>query len=272
MAHVIKTGFTQWEAASRDDFFQRIDARIKVLFLLFFVLIVSLKKDLLSEALVGASVFLLVVISRVNVFGLYRRVFFFCFFFGFLIAFPAAFNVITEGRVIFPVLHLSRPYSFWIYHIPQEIGLTGEGTYAVAMLTSRVMNSLALSFFVLYTTPFPEIVRALKALRVPDGFLMIVTLSYKYVFTFARTVEDMHLAKKSRLAGQASNADARGWIAGRLALLFRKSQLRCDEIFKAMQSRGFSEDVKIYEVRRLRAQDLAVGAVFFVAGVLFLWI
>lgn len=271
VAEVIKTWYIQWETASGDNFFQKIDARVKVIFLLFYLIIVSLKKDILWEVLIGAFVFILTLVSRLNIFSLYRRVLFWGFFFGFLIALPSAFNVITRGEIIFPILHLSRPYSFWIYRIPDEIGFTREGIYGVMMLTSRVMNSLALSFFVLYTTPFPEIIKGLKVLKVPDSFLMIITLSYKYMFIFAKTVEDMHLAKKSRLAGKVSNAEARRWIAGRLAFIFKKTMLRCEEIFKAMIGRGFSADIKISEVRKLHTRDWVTGVTLFLVGVLFLW-
>ena len=272
LADIIKTGYVQGETAALDNFFQKIDARIKVLFLLVFVIIVSLKKDILSEFLIGIFVALLVIISRLNLFSFYRRVLFLGFIFGFLISLPSACNVITRGEIILPILQLSKPYSFWIYRIPAEIGITREGMYGVAMLTLRVTNSLALSFFVLYTTTFPEIVKALKILRIADGFLMIITLSYKYIFIFARTIEDMHLAKKSRLLGQVSNAEARRWIAGRIAFIFKKTQLRCEEIFKAMLGRGFSEHVRIYGVGKLQPRDWAVSVVFSLMGVLFLWI
>ena len=271
-ADIIKTGYVQGETAALDNFFQKIDARIKVLFLLVFVIIVSLKKDILSEFLIGIFVALLVIISRLNLLSFYRRVLFLGFIFGFLISLPSACNVITRGEIILPILQLSKPYSFWIYRIPAEIGITREGIYGVAMLTLRVTNSLALSFFVLYTTTFPEIVKALKILRIADGFLMIITLSYKYIFIFARTVEDMHLAKKSRLLGQVSNAEARRWIAGRIAFIFKKTQLRCEEIFKAMLGRGFSEHVRIYGVGKLQPRDWAVSVVFSLIGILFLWI
>ncbi len=272
LGDVIKTGYIQWETASKDNFFQGIDARIKVLFLLFYVIIVSLKKDILSEVLIGAFVFILTVISRLNIFTFYKRVIFFGFIFGFLVALPSAFNVITRGEIIIPILHLSKPYSLWVYRIPKEIGLTREGVYGVAMLTSRVMNSLALSFFVLSITPFSEIMKALKVLKVPDSFVIIMTLSYKYMFIFAKTLEDMHLAKKSRLAGQVSNAEARTWIAGRIAFIFKKTMLRCEEIFKAMLGRGFSDNIKIYGVEKLRALDWVTGVAFFLVGVLFLWV
>lgn len=272
LTSVMKTGYAQWETSSADRFFQRTDARIKVLFLLFYVLIVSLKRDLLPEAMIGAFVFVLVLASGLNVFTFYKRVLFFSLAFGFLVTLPAAFNVVTGGEVILPVFHLSGPHSFWIYRIPEEIGITREGMHAVAIVTARVANSLAISFFVLFTTPFPEIIRALKVLKVPDALLMIITLTYKYMFTFAKTVEDMHLAKKSRLAGGVSDAEARRWIAGRIAVLFRKSRLRSEEIYKAMRARGFSGDVRIYSAGRPGRRDMITGLVLFAAGILFLWI
>jgi cobalt/nickel transport system permease protein len=92
------------------------------------------------------------------------------------------------------------------------------------------------------------------------------------MFIFAKTVEDMHLAKKSRMAGPVSNAEARTWIAGRIGFLFRKTQLRCEEIFKAMLGRGFSEDIKIYGVKKLHARDWITGTALFLVGVVFLWV
>jgi cobalt/nickel transport system permease protein len=271
LANVIKTGYLQWETAAQDHFFQTIDARVKVFFLLFFVIIVSLKRDILSELLIQVFIFALMVVSRLNLFKIYRRILFLGFIFGFLVALPSAFNLIATGEIILPVLHLSKPYRFWIYRIPAEIGLTREGMEGVMMLTLRVVNSLSLSFFVLYTTTFPQIIKALKVLRVPDGFLMIITLTYKYIFIFARTVEDMHLAIKSRLLRQVDNAEAKRWIAGRIAFVFKKTQLRCEEIFKAMLGRGFCEDIRLCGVRKLQMRDWAVGGAFLFAGMLFLW-
>ena len=272
LADVIKTGCVQWETAAQDKFFQKVDARVKVIFLLVFIVIVSLKKDILSEVLIAAFVLMLVVISRLDIFGFYKRVLFLGFIFGFLVALPSALNIITQGEIILPLLHFSRPYSFWVYHLPAEVGFTREGLYGVAMLTLRVTNSLSLSFFILCTTTFPEIIKALKVLKIADGFLMIITLSYKYIFIFARTAEDMHLAKKSRMVRQVKNNEERKWVAGRIAFIFKKTRLRCEEIYKAMVCRGFSDNVRIYGVRRFHARDWAVSIAFSLVGVIFLWI
>jgi energy-coupling factor transporter transmembrane protein EcfT len=80
----------------------------------------------------------------------------------------------------------------------------------------------------------------------------------------------MHLAKKSRLAGGVGGAEARRWVAGRIGMIFKKTQMRCEEIFKAMLSRGYSGEVKLAGSRRMRGSDYAYGAALLCAAALFL--
>jgi len=272
LSQVIKTGYIQWELASKEGLFQKLDARIKTLAGIFFIIIVSLKKEIMPEATIAVFIFLLCLAARIDLTEFYRRVLIFGFIFGFLVAAPSALNLISKGEIILPLIKLPRPYDFWIYHIPTEIGITREGSYGVVLLTLRVMNSIAISLFVLHTTYFQDIIKALKALRVPDVFLMIITLSYKYIFIFAKTVEDMHLAKKSRLLGELNNAEGRRWITGRIAFIFRKTQLKCDEIFKAMLGRGFTTEVRLPGFKKMSSLDWAAGIASFSVGILFLWI
>jgi cobalt/nickel transport system permease protein len=271
-AGVLKEGYTQWELASKEGFLHKLDTRIKVVFWLFFIVIISLKKELLPEFCMFITVFTLVVLSRINLVKFYKKIFFLGFIFGFLIALPSALNVITQGKVLFPIITLSKPYDFWGYHIPKVIGFTEEGFSVVAMLTLRVLNSLSISFLVLYTTPFPEIIKALKVLKIPDTFLIIISLAYKYIFIFARIAADMHLAKKSRLVSAGKSAEARNWIAGRIAFIFRKTQLKCDDVFKAMVGKGFAGEIKLYQYQKIMGRDWIVGFFLFSLGLIFLWV
>lgn len=272
LGKVIKTGYIQWELASKDGFFQQLDPRVKIIFLVFFIVIVSLKKTIMPELFIALFVFILTALSRLNLLRFYSRVLFLSFVFGFLISFPSAFNIITKGEIILPVISFEKAHNLWIYHIPQTIGITKEGLSVAGMLTARVINSVSISLLVLYTTSFPDIVKALKVFRAPDPILMIITLTYKYIFIFAKTVEDMHLAKKSRLLGKSSDMAARQWAAGRIALIFRKSRQRADETFKAMLSRGFSGDIRLTGFRTLAKKDRLAGIFLLLAGVIFLCI
>ncbi len=265
---IIKSSYVQWDLASRNGLFQRLDPRVKVFFLIFFIVIVSIKESTLPELCIAAMLFACVALSRISLLAFYRRVLVIGFFFGFLIALPSALNIFSGGDVIVPLLRFSGERQFLIYRIPATVGFTMEGLTGLLLLTLRVLNSLTLTFLLLFTTPFTDIIKALKTYRVPDTVLLIITLTYKYMLTFARTIEDIHLAKKSRMAGSVSGAEMRRWLAGRMAFLFRKSQMRFEEVYKAMQGRGFSGTIEVYAFRKLSSLDWVAGLLFLSSGII----
>jgi cobalt ECF transporter T component CbiQ len=266
---IIKTFFLQWELASKDALFQRLDARIKLIFLVSFVIIISLKNEIHAQTLIVIFIFFLVLLSRLTPIVFYKKILVFGFIFGFLIALPSAFNIITKGKIILPILKFSRPYDIGIYHIPQMIGITSEGMSGVIMLTLRVINSISVSFLVIYTTPFHELIKALKLFRIPDAILMIIMLSYSYIFIFSKTIEEIYLAKKARTLTNNNNNEARKWIVGRIAFLFHKTQQRYEDIFKAMLSRGFSDNIRLYGFKKINIYNYSVGILLFIAEIYF---
>lgn len=269
VAAILRTGFIQWETAGRQGLLQGLDARVKVLFLLLFIVLVSLKKTIPSEGAIGFFLLGLALVSRIDLWRFYRRVFVLTFFFGLLLSLPSACNILTPGEVVVPLLHLQSIRTFGGMTLPPEIGLTAEGLRRVALLSLRVMNSLTVTFLVLATTPFMEFIKALKILRVPDVFLMTIALTYKYIFIFASTVYDMHLARKSRLAGVAKGGEARRWTAGRIAFMYHKSRQRCEEVFKAMSARGLSDSMKLRGLPPLSRRDWLAAAGALLAVILF---
>ncbi|HOT46122.1 MAG TPA: cobalt ECF transporter T component CbiQ [Spirochaetota bacterium] len=266
IADIIKSSYVYWETAGKNGLFQKLDPRVKVVFMIYFIVIVSLLRSVYAELAISAFIFILIAFSRLNIFYMYKRIIGFAFFFGFLVALPSAFNVITRGEIILPVATLERSYQFWIYHIPKEIGITREGAFGVAMLTLRVTNSIGISLLIIHTTPFFEIIRALKVFRIPDTFLMIIILTYKYIFIFSKTVEDMYLAMKSRLVGSIDSGTIRELIAGRIFFIFKKSQMRYEETYRAMVSRGFTGDIEFYSFRVFSARDVIAGFLLAAAG------
>ncbi len=271
-AERIQATYFQWHAASKEGFFQKIDGRIKILFTAFFLIIVSFKKDIGSELWIGLLILFLMAFSRLNLFRLYKKILFFGMVFGVLVILPSAFNLFREGDLLLPLFSLQQPYPLWIYSPPETIGITREGLHRVILMTLRVVNSLSITFLLLYTTPFPEIIRALKLFRVPETFLLIITLSHQYLLLFSKTAMGMHQAKKSRLMKELKPKGARTWIAGRIAFLFQKTRLRAEEVYQAMLSRGFSHSVKSYPLPPLNRVDWIAGCSLFCIGCLMLWI
>jgi cobalt ECF transporter T component CbiQ len=269
---VLRAAFLQSQSSSSGGYFQTIDARVKVLFLICMVIVVSVRNTILPEALMAVFLFGLVLLSRLSLVEQYGKVLLLTFIFGFLLALPSAFNIVTPGNIIMPFWNFGNTVSVGPITLPATIGVTAEGLKRITLLSLRVMNSLTITFLVLSTTPFMEFIRAMKSYRVPDVFLLTISLAYKYILIFTLTVFDMHLARKSRLAGPERNADSRTWAAGRIAFLFRKSQQRCDDVFRAMTARGMSGDMKLRAMPPLTTRNFVEAFGVIGAAGLFLWI
>lgn len=256
----IRTTFVHWDLASRNGLLQRRDPRVKLVFTASVLIATSLGPSLTPQLAFMGLLLLLVLCSRLDFTGFYRRIVLLTFVFGVLLALPSALNLFSGGEVVLPLLKLPKSYDFLTYHVPETVGLTREGITGVLLLSARVMNSLTATFLLLATTPFHEVIRALKIFRVPDTALLLLTLTYKYLFIFGTIGKEMYVAKKSRVVGTLSGAHGRAWLAGRIALLFRKSQLRAEEVYKAMVARGFSGTFTLKAGKRMSTQDWLFGA------------
>jgi len=270
-ARLLQEMFVQWAFASRSGLLQLLDARVKVLFWLLLLVIISFKSTVTSLACIAGMIAMLTLGARVGLGHVYGKVLPLTFFFGVLLSAPSMLNIFAPGAVVFPLITLHDPVTILTITIPQQIGITEEGLTICFRLVLRVFASLSLSILMLSVTPFPEIIRALKLFHIPDFLLLILTLTGKYIYLFAQTVLDMYRAMKVRLVLGITSADFRAWSTGRMASIFRKTQLRADDIYRAMLCRGFSGEIRLAGARHLRKNDWAgacVLAVFVLAAIL----
>ncbi len=263
-ARAVKSIYLQAENASRDKFFQRINPLVKLISLIYMVVVISIVHNPASQIFITCFIFFLYLISGLKIFQVYSRILFVSFIFGFLVILPAALNVITPGDIVFNLVTLDKPYKFWIYTIPQQIGFTVDGFRVVMLFFLRVLNSVSFAFLIVYTTSFPALVKSTRVMGVPDTFLMILTLAYKYIFILSRTIEETYLALKSKLAGNIKNRNIRNIIGGRIYFIFKKSMINYENTFYAMISRGYSGKVRLQPNHPLNFKD--IGALIIVAA------
>jgi len=251
--------FQQSEMTPSGGWLHALDSRIKVLFGAALLIIISLKSAPGDLILINAGIALLALTSRVDLPAFYGRAIPAAALFGFLLSAPAMLNIITPGSVVIPLIDFAQVREFWIYTIPAQLGITAEGFRVCAVITLRVLASVSVSLLVLFTTSFADIIRALKIFRVPDVVLLIISLTYKYLYIFALMLSDMYQAKKARMVSGVTSEKFRSWSAGRMGYIFRKTQTRCDDIYRAMMSRGFNGEVKIMFTPSLGNKDYIGG-------------
>ncbi len=218
---------------------QSLDPRVKVLSVLALLIAVGLSRSLL--VLLGLYVVALVLAWRSAVpLGFFvKRVWLFMPFFTGVIALPAFF--ITPGPALVT--------------LPLGLVITRTGAMTALFLLMRVSTSVSLGVLLVLTTAWPTLLKALSVLRVPEGFILVLGMTYRYIYLLLLTAEDMFLSRKSRVVGRMTSADERHVLAASAGTLLNKSLHLSGEVYLAMQSRGYRGEAHTLDTFRMRARD-----------------
>jgi len=272
VAGILKTMYLQSEAGSEKNLLYRINPLVKVFSFIFFIVAISLATTLHAQLLASAFILFFYLIAGTSYRHIYKKILLLSLVFGLLIFLPASLNVITPGKIIFKICSFGSASHFWIYTIPQTIGITSEGIHIVALLFLRVLNSISLALLFVYSSPFSQIIKGFKVFFVPDTFLMILSLAYKYIFILSKTIEETYFALKSRLVGSIKNSSIRKIIAGRVFFIFQRSRTNYEQTYSAMISRGYSGKIRLHNEKKIKYPDIIFLLIMIAAGLLILFI
>jgi cobalt/nickel transport system permease protein len=104
------------------------------------------------------------------------------------------------------------------------------------------------------TTSYPDVLRALAALRVPRAFTLIAAFSYRYLFVVAEEASRMRAALSAR--GYRPRTALGAAATGRLAAaLFLRSHGRGERVYLAMVARGYTGAMPEAEPLAFRRAD-----------------
>ncbi len=227
------------ELSARPGLFQSLDGRAKLVAVLALLLGVGFARSLAALAVLYLLVLLLAWLSAVPLGFFLRRVWLALPFFTGIIALPALF--MTPGPAV--------------VHLPLGLVVTRTGITTVLFLLLRVSTSVSLSLLLVLTTPWNTILSALGVLRVPDVFILILGMTYRYIYLLLHTANDMFLSRKSRVVGRLSTAENQRMLAAISAALLNKSLNMSSEVYLAMQSRGFRGSIVTLKPFKMRPAD-----------------
>ncbi len=232
------------EMAALPGLLQKLDPRAKTVGAVALILAASLARQLPTLVMLYVVALLLAAAGCIPLAFFVKRVWLFLPLFTAVIALPALFSVVTPGQAV--VTLLERPY----------LAVTEQGLRTAAFLLLRVATSVSFAVILVLTTRWGVLLGALHALRVPQVFVLILGMTYRYIFLLLHATNDMFLARKSRLVGSMPGNADRAWIAGSMGALLGKSYHLSDEVYLAMLSRGFRGEVRLLEPLRLQARDV----------------
>jgi cobalt/nickel transport system permease protein len=234
---------------------QGLDARLKLLGVLLLVVSTSLLHSIpLLYGLYGVTLFL-ALLSRIEVPFFIKRVWLVLPFFVGMIALPATLNVFTPGEAVLPLWTIGKAYRLGPYSIPSEIAMTRQGVSAALLLTGRVSTSMSFVLLLTLTTPWADLLKALRAVRVPQIYVQTLGMALRYLLLLSQIVQETHIAKKSRTIRLKKTRAEQRWIAGQVGTLFKRSMQLSVEVHRAMVARGYQGEVRILSVFQIQKRD-----------------
>ena len=211
------------EISRRSGWLQSLDARVKLVTLLALILAVSLTHSLAVLAGLYLLTLVLAWASAIGVVYFIKRVWLALLFFTGIVALPALF--LTPGAPL--------------WRLPLGLVVTRTGAVTVLFLLLRVGASVSLALLLVLTTPWAALLRALTVLRVPDVVVLVLGMTYRYIYVLLRLTNDMFLSRQSRVLGRLSTRQERSIEAAIAGTLLARSLHMSGEVYLAMQSRGF---------------------------------
>jgi cobalt/nickel transport system permease protein len=110
----------------------------------------------------------------------------------------------------------------------------------ILFLSILVKSTLCLFAMILMsnTTPFSQVLAALRAVRIPRTLITVLALAYRYLFVLIDEGERIQRARRSRTF---SGGRAGRWVtlSSLVGQLFVRSTERAERIYDAMVSRGW---------------------------------
>ena len=246
--------FTEQHART-DGWLQRRDPRAKLGMFLALVLAASLTASVAVLAALYALTLTAARASRVPFSFFVRRVW---------LGIP-----LFAGIVVIPALFIvPGPRLFDLAIGPLHLAPSAPGSEGAILFLARVGVSVSVAVLLVMTTPWADILKSLRALHVPQVFVLVLSMTYRYIFLFLHTANGILLARKSRVVARTTGGEQRRWISGTMGNLMSRAFKMSNDVYAAMLARGFSGEMRARSVRRMRTADwAALGGVIAVAAV-----
>jgi cobalt/nickel transport system permease protein len=219
---------------------QTLDPRVKLLGLLALVVAAALSRKLPVMVALFCLGVVLAVASRLSLWSLAKRVWLVAFGFTVMIAAPALF--LTPGQTL--------------YTLPVgSVAITAQGARSALLLIARVEAAVTLSTLLVLTTPWMHLLKALRTLLVPVEVIAMLAMTHRYVVLLTETANAMFESRQSRMVGRLNGHEQRRLMVNTGGVLMSKTLELGNEVFLAMQSRGFRGEVRLLTDFRLRTRD-----------------
>ena len=252
----LEHAFYAEELAKKNGLLQKLDPRVKIVAVLPLIVIAALARRLWVIVALFAAAVVLALLSKVPLATLAKRVWLGVLTFTGFISFPALF--LTPGQAIYTL-----PLLGWT--------VTEQGLRAAMYLIMRAETAATFSVLLVLCTSWSNVLKALRVLRLPIVLVVILGMTYRYIFLLLRNAHDMFMSRKSRMVGHLDGREQRRAATASAGVLMSKTIQLSGDVYLAMRSRGFQGEVYVLDEFQTHWFDWAMLAVFITIALLAFW-
>ena len=148
-----------------------------------------------------------------------------------------------------------------------HLTITDAGAIRFASIVIRSWLSVQMAILLTATTQFPDLMHALRHLRVPYSLVAVISFTYRYLFVLTDEAKRLLRARDARSAqwpGHKSGGSLswRGKVAGNMVgQLFLRSYERSDRVYNAMLARGYKGYIQTLNPHIMSVRDWGISIV-----------
>ncbi len=138
--------------------------------------------------------------------------------------------------------------------------ITDAGLALFATVLLKAWLSVMVSGLLVATTPFPDLLQAMRSLRVPAVLTATISFMYRYLFVLTDEAQRLQMARTARAVGPGRTVWWRARVlGGMIGSLFIRSYERSERVYAAMLARGFRGEVRSLTRLTWRWRDTWAG-------------
>jgi len=141
------------------------------------------------------------------------------------------------------------------------LALRLEGLQTATLVMGRFLAIVITGFILLGTTPFLDMLKALRSLGMPQLLTDMALLTYRYLYDIATQLATMRQAMQLRGYGLLKQTLRRqwGWLAALFGSLLLRSYERSQRVYHAMRLRGYGQAAGLGKRSALIGQQSAIS-------------
>jgi cobalt/nickel transport system permease protein len=240
IANVLREDFFAEQLARRSGLLQSIDPRIKVITTFLLIIAAGLTHHAVTLLIFNLWVLWLAYSSSIPIKAFIKRVWLVVPLFTGVIVLPSIFNIVSPGDPLLTLFKIGHSYQLGPWTIPETLTITQQGVKGAMVLILRVGVSVSLAMLLTLTTRWHVLLKAFNMVFVPQIFICVLEMTYRYIYLFLQTASDMFTARQSRTVGRTTSKEQRRFISGAMGSLWNKAFVISEEVHAAMISRGYT--------------------------------